>query len=494
MEIPCRIINFVSIDPPPGHPGPSPTPIVEATHKPMARAWSTDYLRHVAQSEQSATPPSAAGPARSGVSRMTSMDSLNMQDLNKMYSMQNGMSRQHSYGSQISEVSAPSQAVGMTRSFTMPGGLQIIPEGRSEVLTAAPSSAELPGADSFIRRQLRHQMSLDCIGSAIASATARRAGHQRVNSGLSQGYIAEEQDQQQGTPPLPYMQDYNAQPDAVQLDDLDDIPDDYEDLARPQPEYLQAGQHGQETLMDGTPFSYSEHIQLHDTDYAEYGDESEDEVDLVLQAKQYESDDEQIAPALMRAPLSPSTGYARQNSSPMKSAMRNMPPPKSPAAPRQSQNGRSTPSEDPSGTGRPSSALDASARLSFGVASPASPVKKSYTPITSPPRRTTRTLAPQAVSSSSSRSPRMKPASPASVNSSRRTATSATSTSRRMRPSPNPSASSSSSAPGQTSSVKRQQVERVPGPLSTPSVVRMQPMKGGMRKMASTSVLRSSGM
>ncbi|KAK9894367.1 hypothetical protein P389DRAFT_95525 [Cystobasidium minutum MCA 4210] len=490
VEIPCRIVNFVSIDPSPGHPGPMPT-AEQASHKPVARAWSTDYLRHIAQSEQSGTPSSTAGTARSGVSRMTSMDSLNMADLNKMYSMQHGMPRQHSYGSQLSEASAPAQGAGMARSFTMPSGLQIIPEGKTESSIATPLSADLPGADPFVRRQLRHQMSLDCIGSAIASATARRAGHQRTNSGLSKGYIAEEQEAQRNTPPLPYMQEFSQPSNAVQLDDLDDIPDEYEELHQPQPGYLQAGQYSQPTHMDGTPFSYSEHIQLHDTDYAEYEDESEDEVDMVLQTKQYESeDDEQTQRVSMRAPLSPSTGYTRQ-ASPVKSAMRNAPP-KSPAAPRASITGRATPSEDAQGETRPSSALGASARLSFGVASPASPVKKSYTPITSPPRRTNRTLAPQAASSTSSRSPRVTPASPAS-GASARTTTSTTST-RRSKPSPNPESTTSAAIQGQASPVKRQQVERVPGPLSTPSVVRMQPLKAGMRKMASTSALRSSGM
>lgn len=406
-----------------------------------------------------------------------------MQDLNKMYNMQHGMSRQHSYGSQMSELSSNAQATGMARSFTMPGGLQIIQEGGldQEIQSATPTSG-LPGADPFVRRQLRHQLSLDCIGSAIASATARRAGHQRTNSGLSQGYTAE---QVPPMPSMPLMQDQKYPSNSVQLDDLDDIPDDYEDLPQPQPGYLHPQQQFGQQQKDGTPYSYSEHIQLHDTDYAEYEDESEDEVDLVLQAKQYESEEEHDPSGPLRAPLSPSTGYLRRDNalSPMKSAMKAVPP-KSPSAARRLQTSTTPSADDTANASRPPSALGASARLSFGVASPASPVKKSYTPITSPPRRSTRTLAPRESSSSSGRSPRMTPASPASTSSSRVSASAAAKG--RTKPSPVQN--------GDRSPVKKQQIERVPGPLSTPSVVRMQPMSGGMRKMASTSALRSSGM
>lgn len=463
----------------------------------MARAWSTDYLRHVTQDAESSTGQAAQGPARSAVARMTSMDSLNMQDLNKMYSLQNGMSRQRSYGSQVSEDQASSShGAGMVRSFTLPSALHSIQENRNDSPAEyAPSSVDLPSADPTFRRQLRHQMSLDCIGSAIASATARRAGHQRTTSGLSLGYTAEEQED---VPPLPYLQDYNDhQYGGVQLDDLDDIPDDYDSLPQPTPGYLHADHQAQYNQQNGTPYSYSEHIQLHDTDYAEYEDESEDEVDLVLQAKQYESEDETSSHAPIRAQLSPSTTYSRRDNTtasfPVKSALRSAPP-KSPSAPRRSQSGQLPASADDGPlSSRPASALGSSARMSFGVASPASPVKKSYTPITSPPRRNTRTLAPQNGTGTSGRSPRLPPASPASVASARSGGTAA-STVRRSRPASIAESAAPANANGAISPVKRQQVERVPGPLSTPSVVRLQPLKGGMRKMASTSALRSSGM
>lgn len=379
----------------------------------------------------------------------------------------------------------------MTRSFTMPTGLGIIQENREESHEPALSQVDLPGVDPNFRRQLRHQMSLDCIGSAIASATARRAGHQRTNSGLSAVYTAASEEE---VHPLPYLQGYNNNHGGVQLDDLDDIPDDYESLVPPQPTFIHPAHHSYYTHKEGTPYSYSEHIQLHDTDYAEYEDESEDEVDLVLQAKQYESEDESTASGPPRAPLSPSTTYARRDntaSSPVKSAMKPVPP-KSPSAPRRSQIVSSSNIVDDTGSSssRPASALGSSARMSFGVASPASPVKKSYTPITSPPRRNTRTLAPQGSSTAASRSPRLMPPSPASVTS----ANTCTSSTTGRRPSSVTDIAPSKSASTSHPSAKRRQIERVPGPLSTPSVVRTQPMKGGMRKMASTSALRSSGM
>lgn len=491
VEIPCRIVNFVSIDPPPGHPGPSAFP---SNHKAMARAWSTDHLRQVNMDRHNDTSSLQAihQSARSGVPRMASMDSLNMQDLNKMYSIQHSMSRQHWYGSQQSEGYGYSQGVPMARSFTMPTGLGIIQENRAEINEEAVPQMDTSGAEPNLRRQLRHQMSLDCIGSAIASATARRAGHQRTNSGLSSVYTAETEED---VPPLPYLQEQYNDPQSVQLDDLDEIPDDYENLPVPQPSYLHSAQQVNYNHKDGTPYSYSDHIQLHDTDYAEYEDESEDEVDLVLQAKQYESDDEYPATNPARAPLSPSTTYARRDntaSSPVKSAMKTVPS-KSPSAPRRSQTGSNegAKEDNASSLSRPASALGSSTRMSFGVASPASPVKKSYTPITSPPRRNTRTLAPQS-SMAAGRSSRMTPSSPASGMSVRTSSSSASA--RGTRPAAPGGEAMSTADDGSHSSTNRQQVRRVPGPLSTPSVIRTQPMKGGMRKMASTSVLRSSGM
>lgn len=493
VQIPCRIINFVSIDPPPGHPGPAQSS-EPASHKPMTRAWSTDYVRQINQNEQTTTPQSAQVSGRSAMGRMTSMDSLNMQDLNKMYNIQHGMSRQHSYASQVSERQASSQGLPMARSFTMPSGLHIIQENRGEYADSPAIQPDLPGADPIMRRQLRHQISLDCIGSAIASATARRAGHQRTNSGLSLGYTAEEEEQE--APPLPYLQDYNndTRSRGVQLDDLDDIPDEYEQLSIPQPGYLHPAHHLHYNQRDGTPYSYSEHIQLHDTDYAEYEDESEDEVDLVLQAKQYESDEEYECDPSARAPPFPPDSHSRSINGPrhptlpasLKPAISRVP--HSIMARAQLGSNNPTSAED---SIRPSSgaesSLGASARMSFGVVSPASPVKKSYTPVTSPPRRNTRTLAPQTSTNAGGRSPRMTPASPSSIAGEKTSASSL----RKARPSPN---TETASSPASNRDARRQQVERVPGPLSTPSVIRSQPMKGGMRKMASTSVLRSSGM
>ena len=65
---------------------------------------------------------------------------------------------------------------------------------------------------------MKHQISLDCISSAIASATARRNGHQRSASGLRTELASLASDFT--LPPLDVGQH------VVQLDELDEIPDD----------------------------------------------------------------------------------------------------------------------------------------------------------------------------------------------------------------------------------------------------------------------------
>jgi hypothetical protein len=510
VEIPCRIINFVSIDPPPGHPGPLPLAPDSArshdapSHKAMTRAWSTDVLRTIAKGDIHTSQQQAG---RAGMARMTSMDSLNMHDLNKIYGsavgQQGHMARQHSYNSQISSTSAgtTNTGVSMARSFTMPGNLHIISEDKQDEMHIPQSVSSIENVQPEIRRQIRHQMSLDCIGSAIASATARKAVHQRAHSGLSIGYSADvEQDSHHAydddTDSLPYLQQQQQyEQQDLQLDELDDIPEDgsIAPLSRPQPAFLQHGgiqyQQTQAYMADGTPYSYSEHVQLHENDYAEYEDESEDEVDLVLQAKQYESDEDAYQDSSIAAASPAKASRPAPPKSPSMSSRRPVSAVLT-ASTAPSQDGTTT-------TSRPGSSLGSS-RMSFGVASPASPIKKSYTPITSPPRRSTKTMPINA-----SRSPRFAatPTSPGlttfsaafagSLRTTARLTGSSTSTTDRRtittRLSSNPS-------DGAISPVKRQQVERVPGPLPAPSAMRTQPIKGAMRKMASTPSLRTSGV
>lgn len=439
------------MDPPPGHPGPLPiSPGPE--QRPMARAWSTDHLRQAAASAGTEQPL----PTRTTLGRMTSMDSLNLADLNKLYAMQH-MKRQQSYDSGFTASDSSVHSGGMARSYTMPSGLGSIQEDNNAPLLNNAGQVE-PG--HIENRHLRHQLSLDCIGSAIASATARRAVQQRSNSNLALGFTADEYNDVPPVPQVPLSMNYGTDHrEGVQLDDLDDIPDDDDDGLPYLPTHRDHGLGPPATIqshLDGTPFSYSEHIQLHDNDYAEYEDESEDEVDLVLKAKQYESEEDTAGPITHRAPLSPSTAHLRRDnnaSSPVKVA-RASAPPKSPSLARKA----------PTQGERPSSSLGVDGRASFGVASPSSPVKKGYQPVNSPPRRTTSTM-PGRQTPTSPRAAR-----PPSSTQTRKAAN--------VAPAPPP----------------KQQIERVPGPLSVPSVVRMQPMKGQMRKMASTPALRTQGL
>ena len=337
------------------------------------------------------------------------MDSLNITDLNRMYAMP-GMTRGLSHGSQQSgyTASGSSGASFMSRAHTVSGELGSISEAPVE--EESPPLPSQAGAviEQVQARQMRHKMSLDCIGSAIASATARRQGHVRTNSGLSMTYSPQEEESVQrpvNTLASDDRQYYAEQinrssypdllpePEAVQLDDLDDIPDTVDDLPllRPRLPFL-SGQLSQQE--QPTPASLGDFIQVHDAEYLEYEDESEDEVDLVLQTKQYESDDEtenvaprtafvtvvppvspRIAGARHTAPSSPTKlNTTRVPASPVPTGRRSVP-----ASPRVVRA-----SVDPDALCASGDSV-ASQRMVFGVASPSSPVKKGSAPLVSPP-------------------------------------------------------------------------------------------------------------
>ena len=360
VELPCRIVNFVSLDPPPGHSGP---------------ARQNDDAPPVAP--QSAPIASSALPAHSrAVERMASMESLSVTDLNRMYAI-SGMARGFSYDSASSGQTTSS---GMTRAHTVAGSLASIEEASPPLPANAREVVQKAQA-----RQLRHQMSLDCIGSAIASATARRQGHVRMQSALSVTQTVDEhaEDEEEYVEPISPMDQMRAQyssyptplpePGVVQLDDLDDIPDD-----PPHIPVLAA--------LQATPASFSEHVQVHTNDWLEYEDESEDEVDLVLQTKHFDSEDEveHVRPASSVSVASTASSTRRGGLlSPTKASSQKAV--KSPSL----ASGRSTPSSpsivrssvDPDAL----RASDKSSRgPSFTVASPTSPVKKGHAAIVSP--------------------------------------------------------------------------------------------------------------
>ncbi|BGP30179.1 hypothetical protein JCM10296v2_001931 [Rhodotorula toruloides] len=205
VEIPIRIVDFVSLDPPPGHVGPSPLP--ERPQRPVARSWSSNQLRDVSNLQGRTLP------------RKPSNDHLTLDDLNGITHPAGGLSRISSLAS--------------VRTADLPRDPQAFVDDESSGLSHVAADDHDQGQDrSHVlvdrarQRQLRHQMLLQCISTAIASATARKQGVVRQPSLLSyerreEATIAEEPGAEEtygGSTPA--EENY-----GVQLDDLDDIPD-----------------------------------------------------------------------------------------------------------------------------------------------------------------------------------------------------------------------------------------------------------------------------
>jgi hypothetical protein len=266
VEIPIQIINFVSLDPPPGHAAAEVlTPNVASRigkHLHLSRCWSVDELR-------------AASMQQRPHSRSSSLDvdSLRLSDLNLSHN------RSTSYDSHIrpSSIGYGSEASS--------GGSNL----------RAPWSME--------DRHVRHKMSLDSIGSAIASATARRLGHQRSTSNLCQSFSRlDEDDEEEASevvPPVPPVppqhvgtgerpRSYQLQDNPVQLDELQD--EEEEELEQ------QQQQQGQLAI-----------------DY-----DSEDEVDMLLRSSSFDDDDDDSVvthssrSTTVARPAPPQTAHAQQ--------------------------------------------------------------------------------------------------------------------------------------------------------------------------------------
>lgn len=221
-------------------------------------------------------------------------------------------------------------------------------------------------------RQLVHQMSLDCISTAIASATARRGegGHRRTESGLRSEISGgddecyEDEEEGDAREESRYYGGGDQQYDAlafdmygkeeagssVQLDDLDDVPDDSSYLEK----------------RNGAP-----HVEMEE--------ESEDELDALMQDR-FDSDDptpfDNSLRSALRAPPSP-----HRPSQPTITASRSPAPVRSrPTSPVKS----SVPATAPA---MPKSAM----KQPFAYATPAFPVKSnsplSTVPLSPSPRK-----------------------------------------------------------------------------------------------------------
>lgn len=221
-------------------------------------------------------------------------------------------------------------------------------------------------------RQLVHQISLDCISSAIASATARRTqGHRRTESGLRSEVLQDEdqerweegEDEEDAAEDTTYfagggdqgyggLAPYESQSygegdqSRIELDDLDDIPD--EQVYYPLP--------------------------------VEPEVESEDELDALMDASRFE-DDEDTAPTIGSLPVPSATSSSRAGPiTPSRSPAFGRAPPAASAA-------KTHQSMGPPPVPLPRSAMKKPTE-SFGYATPSSPVKaKIPPPSPSRPRR-----------------------------------------------------------------------------------------------------------
>lgn len=239
-DIPVRIVNFVSLDPPPGHVGASPIP--EQSSRPLNRSWSTNVKNGRVDSLRTKQ-QGRVGP----VARMASVDSFHLSDLNGGRGPSRlgapALSRIASLNSlrtdDLERGGTPRSGTPMSRAATAPSGGPLPSTARGQLLV-----------DRAKERQLQHQMSLQCISTAIASATARRSGlsPQSVQQSPVEttGGDAQHDDLWVEQEDLYYggggQQVYDEAgsiirnemyaPDGlgIQLDDLDEVPDDREYL------------------------------------------------------------------------------------------------------------------------------------------------------------------------------------------------------------------------------------------------------------------------
>ena len=386
LDLPTRIINFVSIDPPPGHVTAHPEYRQTAASLTKGNNYDPDNS-HKSDERPNATSQQQAGTS-SAVSRMASMDSLNINDLNRMYSMP-GLPRMQSFESYKSEYNAnegisSSGSSMMSRAHTMPitSELSSIQEQEQD-----PESPPLPPVAKQIiekakQRQVRHQMSLDCIGTAIASAAARRAGHIKTDSDLSGQQSASEA---HGANEV-YMPYPTPLPEPEHVLQLDGLEEDGDDL----------------------PYQHIQRIpqkQSSQPEWLEYDGESEDEVDLVLQTKYFGMDEEEeelenVRPSTAfgsTGPMSPYHSPIKRLAAPLSpkklsaSGQRlasRMVSPTSPASSLRSRPGSPTSQVITRATLDPDIPITDGPGLQFGLATPASPVKKGQAAIVSPSRYT----------------------------------------------------------------------------------------------------------
>lgn len=295
-DIPVRIVNFVSLDPPPGHMGASPLP--EQSSRPLNRSWSTNLKNGRIDSLR------AKAQGRSGpIARMASVDSFHLSDLN------GGRGPSRMGAPALSRIASMSSL--RTDDFERErggGGGSQAGTSMSRATTAplsqlSPAPARGQGVvDRAKDRQLQHQMSLQCISTAIASATARRTGLSPISQasemgddlraqqqlpwdeGAQQYYGGGGQEIYDDNGSLLQLEVYPTDGLGIQLDDLDEVPD------------------------GDSPYLDEENDRQSPEDLAYLG-ESDDELDTFMQSRfsEDEGDDFDVQPVSRSAkpPASP---------------------------------------------------------------------------------------------------------------------------------------------------------------------------------------------
>jgi hypothetical protein len=169
VEIPIRVINFVSIDPPPGHTG--------ELAAGLPKLWNIDQITNPMEQE----PPSNQPPLNSVIDQMVTMDTTSLSELN----LKAGQESRQSLAQIGSSNSLPT--------LELPHLRKIRSDSSSEKCAQAGTviGRDVAVIEKARERSLQHQMSLDCISTAIASATARRgvsvgssSGQRSTRSGL----------------------------------------------------------------------------------------------------------------------------------------------------------------------------------------------------------------------------------------------------------------------------------------------------------------------
>ncbi|BGP46145.1 hypothetical protein JCM10450v2_001985 [Rhodotorula kratochvilovae] len=332
VDIPIRVINFVSLDPPPGHVGPSPVP--EQTQRPIAKSWSSNQLRDAVRPSTQTT-----------MNRMSSVDSLRLEDLN------GGRVPARPARPPLSRIASLDSIRTDDLGRGEPAQMRENPESRRSSRAVEDERAATHRSQGVVDRakgrQLQHQMSLQCISSAIASATARRGvvqGESSVSTlrtAASHGDLYESSILAEQAPAEHFYggveEDLFTLPEGkvhsnvqfgrsgmgIQLDELDEVPDDPAFFDRRlEQQYEERREYAIEQLAG--------HIDAPSVASAE----SDDELDTLLQSHFSEDEDEQDERPISRhgrVPVSPRRSEAPPRAaSPVKRAA---PAPVAPASP-----------------------------------------------------------------------------------------------------------------------------------------------------------------